>query len=92
MNSMPGFFADQSIYRRRDQYRANPRFARTETRIVMPAAEGPCPPGCYPAHVACTGFLLWCACWCPSAGYYCPTGGWWLCGGCFGFWQNGCHR
>jgi len=48
--------------------------------------DKPCPLGCAPAAVSCTGVLLWCACWCPGPGGDHPEGGWWLCGGGLGVW------
>jgi hypothetical protein len=57
-------------------------------RCVSPPPR--CPPGCVPLTVACTGAILWCSCYCSSGGQFCPDSGWWVCGGCVGFWQNGC--
>lgn len=54
------------------------------------SAAGRCPIGCYEANVACTGFVLWNACFCWSGGQHCPAGGWWVAGGCLGGWQVGC--
>jgi hypothetical protein len=88
--NMPGFVADTSPYRSSRQYRANGQYTQAEAGVVIPTQTRRCPVGCFESNVACTGFLLWNTCWCQSGGSTCPTGGWWLAGGCIGFWQHGC--
>lgn len=87
---LPDFIADRSFLTTSQHRFGGLRSVGMAPDVVV--AQQRCPSGCYAANVACTGFLLWCACWCPADGAICLQGGWWLCGGCFGFWHLGCHR